>query len=131
MAYADDKTRVSIFIDSDLVERIDASLKKADCKSRNEFVLSALQFYLGYLYSDEDSAYLASSIDSSISSAVKSMEDRTAKVLFKLTVEMSMMMNILAANLEIDEEVLKKLRAKCIKDLNTSFSSLSFEKLIK
>lgn len=131
MAYADDKSRISIFVDSDLVERIDTSLKKADCKSRNEFVLSALQFYLGYLYSDDDSAYLVKSIDSSISSSVKSMEDRTAKLLFKLAVEMSMMMNIFAANLEIDEEVLKKLRAKCIGDLNGTINNLSLEKMMK
>lgn len=37
-------------------------------------------------------------------------EDRIAKVLYKNTVELSMLMNILAATAEVDEETLKKLR---------------------
>ena len=131
MAYSSDKKRISLFADESLVQRVDDSLNRTDCKSRNEFILEAVSFYLGYLYCEEDSSYLVRSIDQSISSSVKSMEDRTAKVIFKLAVEMSMMMNILAANLEIDEEVLKNLRIKCIKDLNTSFSNLSFDKIMK
>jgi len=74
---------------------------------------------------------LVRSIDQSISSSVKSMEDRTAKLIFKLAVEMSMMMNIFAANLEIDEEVLKKLRGKCVQQLSQSLNNLDYLKIIK
>ena len=131
MAYSSDKKRISLFADESLVKRVDDSLNRTDCKSRNEFILEAVSFYLGYLYCEEDSAYLVCSIDQSISSSVKSMEDRTAKVIFKLAVEMSMMMNILAANLEIDEEVLKQQRAKCVRDLNNILGNLSIEKMMK
>ena len=131
MAYSSDKKRISLFADESLVKRVDDSLNRTDCKSRNEFILEAVNFYLGYLYCEEDSAYLVRSIDSSIGSAVKSMEDRTAKVIFKLAVEMSMMMNILAANLEIDEEVLKQLRGKCVKELSQNVSKIDAAKLFK
>ena len=59
------------------------------------------------------------------------MEDRTAKLIFKLAVEMSMMMNILAANLEIDEEVLKQLRGKCIKEIASSIHRLDANKMFR
>jgi len=129
MAYSPDKKRISLFADENLVKRIDDSLNRTDCKSRNEFILEAVKFYLGYLYCEEDATYLVRSIDQSISSSVKTMEDRTAKVIFKLAVEMSMMMNILAANLEIDEDVLKQLRGKCAKEISKNTSALSAEKL--
>ena len=123
MAYSEDKKRISLFASEDLVQRIYDSLHKTDCKSRNEFILEAIKFYLGYLYSEEDSSYLVRSIDSSINSSMKSLEDRLAKNIFKSAVEMSMMMNILAANLEIDETVLKQLRKKCIDDVSASKKS--------
>ena len=130
MAYSEDKKRISLFVEADLVKRVDDHLKMADVSSRNEFIIEAIKFYLGYLSAEEDATYLVRSIDKSIGSAVKSMEDRTAKLIFKLAVEMSMMMNILAANLEIDEDVLKNLRAKCIKDLNSSISNLDIKKIM-
>ncbi|MBE6107379.1 MAG: hypothetical protein E7192_01905 [Erysipelotrichaceae bacterium] len=131
MAYSPDKKRISLFADENLVKRIDDSLNRTDCKSRNEFILEAVKFYLSYLYCEEDATYLVRSIDQSISSSVKSMEDRTAKLIFKLAVEMSMMMNIFAANLEIDEEVLKKLRGKCVQQLSQSLNNLDYLKIIK
>lgn len=120
MAYSEDKKRISLFIESDLVKRVDDNLNLTDVSSRNEFIVEAVKFYLGYLSAEEDATYLVRSIDKSIGSAVKSMEDRTAKLIFKLAVEMSMMMNILAANLEIDEEVLKQLRCKCIREIKST-----------
>ena len=129
MAYSEDKKRISLFVEADLVKRVDDHLKMADASSRNEFIMEAIKFYLGYLSAEEDATYLVRSIDKSIGSAVKSMEDRTAKLIFKLAVEMGMMMNILAANLEIDEEVIRKLRIKCVKDLNKTINNLNFEKI--
>ena len=111
------------------MNRVDDTVGRTNFNSRNEFMIEAIKFYLGYLTAEKDATYLVQSIDSSIASAVKSMEDRTAKIIFKLAVEMSMMMNILAANLEIDEEVLKKLRIKCIKDLNKTINNLNFGKM--
>ena len=131
MAYSEDKKRISLFVEADLVKRIDDNLNLTDVSSRNEFIVEAVKFYLGYLSAEEDATYLVRSIDASIGSAVKSMEDRTAKLIFKLAVEMSMMMNILAANLEINEEVLKQLRGKCIRGLNSNLSNLNFEKIEK
>ena len=62
MAYSEDKKRISLFASEDLVQRIDDSLYKTDFKSRNEFILEAIKFYLGYLYSEEDATYFIRSV---------------------------------------------------------------------
>ena len=59
--------------------------------------------------------------------AVDASENRTARLLFKLAVEMSMMMNILAANVDVDETTLGKLRGKCVQDVKRSVGSVHFE----
>lgn len=123
-----EKKRVSLYIDTDILEKIDNSMKKSKSRSRNEFLIEATQFYMGYLNKDNDARFLTESVDLSISNSVTKMEDRIAKVLFKLAVEMSMMMNLLAANLEIKDDTMSVLRRKCIDELKKSSGSLSFEK---
>ena len=52
-------------------------------------------------------------------------ENRQSRILFKLAVEMAMMMNLLAAFHDVDPDSLEKLRGECIKEvkrLNGSFS---------
>ena len=124
----DDKKRVSLYIDAEILEKIDSCMKKSKSRSRNEFLIEAAQFYMGYLNKENDARFLTGSIDLSISNSVTKMEDRMAKVLFKLAVEMSMMMNLLAANLELKNETMSSLRRQCIDELKKSSGYLSFEK---
>ncbi|TEB07764.1 hypothetical protein Psch_01319 [Pelotomaculum schinkii] len=63
----------------------------------------------------------------SYTGAVDASENRTARLLFKLAVEMSMMMNILAANADVDETTLGNLRRKCVQDVKRSVGSVHFE----
>ena len=70
-------------------------------------------------------------LSSAMSGIIKSSEDRIAKVLFKNAVEIAMMMNVLSATAEIDEATLKKLRAKCIKDVKGTLGKINFEDIYK
>lgn len=124
----DDKKRVSLYIDADILQKIDNSMKKSKSRSRNEFLIEAAQFYMGYLNKDNDARFLTESVDLSISSSVTKMEDRIAKVLFKFAVEMSMMMHLLAANLDLQKDTMSSLRRQCIDELKKSSGYLSFEK---
>ena len=124
----DDKKRVSLYIDADILQKIDNSMKKSKSRSRNEFLIEAAQFYMGYLNKDNDARFLTESVDLSISNSVTKMEDRIAKVLFKLVVEMSMMMHLLAANLDLQKDTMSSLRRQCIDELKKSSGYLSFEK---
>ncbi|MDY0142652.1 MAG: hypothetical protein RBR97_12240, partial [Bacteroidales bacterium] len=51
--------------------------------------------------------------------------------LFRLSVEMSMMMNILAAGLEINEEELHSLRGRCVQQVKKTRGKVSMEEAIK
>ena len=75
-----------------------------------------------------DARFLTESVDLSISNSVTKMEDRIAKVLFKLAVEMSMIMHLLAVNLDLQKDTMSSLRRQCIDELKKSSGYLSFEK---
>lgn len=48
---------------------------------------------------------------------VQDSENRIARLLFKLAVEVNMMMNVLAAGMEISDEDLKTLRARSVREV--------------
>lgn len=121
------KQRTTIWISPDFLKQLDQMSERANCRSRSEFIEKALRFYNGYLKSIEGNQYLPIALSSAMNGIIHTSEDRIAKVLYKNTGELSMLMNILAATAEIDEETLKKLRKKCAKEVNGTRGQIQFE----
>jgi hypothetical protein len=94
-------------------------------------VNDALRFYLGYLTSQKSEDYLLKSMSSVLTSTVQDTENRIARVIFKLAVETSMAMNVIAAHAQIDNATLSKLRGKCVDNVRRSSGSIQFENIYK
>ncbi len=58
---------------------------------------------------------------------IQCSENRIARLLFKLTVEVSMMMNVLAAGLEIDASQLDALRWRCVQEVKKTNGTITFK----
>ena len=54
-------------------------------------------------------------------------EDRTARLLFKMAVELSMLIHTVAATNEIEEESLSRLRAMCVREVKNLKGSVTLE----
>lgn len=111
------------------MDSVDRNLQKANCRSRNEFTEKALWFYIGYLNKEDDAEYISMALQSVITGTVQMSENRIASLLFKLSVEMSMMMHIIAANLDVDNQTLDRLRGICVQDVKHSIGSVDFRKV--
>ena len=61
---------------------------------------------------------------------VQDSENRIARLLFKLAVEVNMMMNVLAAGMEISDEDLKTLRARSVREVKQTNGRISFKDAI-
>lgn len=110
---------------------MDSLLERDNCKSRSEFIDKSLNFYMGYLVSEDTTGYLSKILISAMQGILKETENRNANNLFRLSVEMSMMMNILAAGLEISEEELRSLRGRCVQQVRKTRGKISVEEAIK
>ena len=124
------KQRTTIWLSQNVMNELDQMSERADCRSRSEFIEKAIKFYDGYTRSQENE-YLPIALSSALNGIVKTSEDRIARVLFKNAVELAMMMNVLSATAEIDETTLRKLRAKCIKDVKGTLGKINFEEVYK
>ena len=125
------KTRIGFYIENDLLRQCDNSLKDANASSRNEFVNNAIRFYLGYISEKNHSLFLSKSMVSVMRGMMDDTENRMATLLFKLTVEMSIMMNVIAAIADIDEETMRKLRIKCVDYAKRTNGSISLAQVAK
>ena len=125
------KKRTAVWLYPETIEKMDSLLEGDNCKSRSEFIDKALNFYMGYLVSEDTTGYLSKILISAMQGIMKETENRNASNLFRLSVEMSMMMNILAAGLEINEEELHSLRGRCIQQVKKTRGKVSMEEAIK
>lgn len=115
----------------EIIQLCDDNFKLANTKSRNDFIEDAIKFYVSYLNTKHNNIFISDSIESVLQNSIQTTENRLSKLLFKQSVEMSMMMNIIAANFELNENTLKKLRIKCIHDVKVSVGSINFEDIVK
>ena len=97
------------------------------CRSITAFIEKAIDFYLGYLDANSAGAYLPKEIQSAIDGRLGIFEDRMAKLLYKLTVEMDMGVTAALDCLQIDPDYLRKLRANSVRNVKATNGLLTFE----
>ena len=68
---------------------------------------------------------------SALKATIQMTEDRISRLLFKLAVEMDMMMNVLAAGMEISDETLNDLRSHCVQNVKKTNGSVSLKQAVR
>ena len=101
-----------------------------NCSTQNEFIEKAIRFYAGYVSGQEAVAYLPLALSSVLRGTVQDTENRICRLLFKLAVELDMVMNVLAAGMEIPEEQLRSLRERCIQNAKRTSGSVTLDKAV-
>ena len=121
------KIKFALRISPEMQELVKELCPRDNCQTQNEFIERAIRFYAGYVSGKEAMEYLPPALVSAIRAAVKASEDRLSRLLFKLAVEMDMMMNILAAGMELTDEDLRELRPRCVREVKETRGRISFE----
>ena len=125
------KTRTAVWLHPETMSRIDGWLEKDNCKSRSEFMEKALSFYMGYLGTEDTTFYLSKALLSSIRGTLQLTENRIASNLFRLSVETSMMMHLLATTLDITDVELRSLRGRCVSEVKKTKGKISLDDAIE
>jgi hypothetical protein len=67
------------------------------------------------------------SLSSVINGSIEDTENRIARVIFKLAVEQSMTMHVIASLAEVDSSTLDKLRVKCMDEVKRTGGTIKFD----
>lgn len=123
--------RIGLFLDESLLTRCDAAVPLTDCRSRSEFISNAIDYYITTLNCGKDTRLLLPALDEAIDGRMRDTENRLSRVLFKLGVEVAMMMHVVAGTNEIGEEQLAALRQLCTQEVARLSGRYSFEDAIR
>lgn len=123
----EEKIKFQMRISPETDRKIKTAMPLANCRSQNEFVEDALRFYCDYLTSQDCFSVLPPMLVTAIRATVQNSEDHICRLLFKLAVEMDMMMNILAAGMDIPEEQLRTLRGRCVQEVKKTHGMISLD----
>ena len=126
----ENRVRFQIRIPKETDQRIKAAMPLANCQSQNEFVEKALNYYCGYLMAEDSVSILASALVQALQSVVQESERHTARMLFKLAVEVDILMHVLASAVEIDPAILDKLRGVCVREIKKSNGMIRLEDVV-
>ena len=127
----EEKVKFLMRIDPDTDRKIKAAMPNANCRSQNEFVESAVRFYCDYLAAEDVANFLPPIFVHAMRDTIKCSEDRISRLLFKLTVEISMMMHVLAMGLEVNTDQLDKLRWQCVQEVKRTNGSITFKETLE
>lgn len=127
------KERQAVWLYPETKKLIDTHMAEDNCRSQSEYIEKAVKFYTGYLDSNSALAteYMSRVLVSIMDSELKGSEQRICRLLFKLAVEVGALTHLHAAESDVDEEVLDRLRAMCIDEVRSINGIISFERAIR
>ncbi len=105
---------------------MDGAIQQANCKSRSEFLEEAAKYYAGYVSAENAIQYLPPMLVSAFRGTIHDSENHISRLLFKLAVEIDIVMNILAAELNISPDIVEKMRGRCIQHVKRTCGAISF-----
>lgn len=124
-------SRHTVWLPNDAWSKVEGHYQTDNCSTKNEYIEKAINFYTGYLDAQNASSYLPKLLSEILEAKLGMLGDRIGRLLFKLTVEESMVMHIIACDTDIDVPTLDKLRGRCVNDAKRTNGTISFKEILK
>ena len=126
-----EKTSIGLYIDKNVLDDIESAIPETNCLSRNEFIAEAIRFYITFLKKKNYSDLLTPAFESVVGGKIATTENHIARVLFKQSVEIAMMMHVVAGAFQIDEDNLDRLRGMCVDEVSRLGGKFKFEDAVR
>ena len=110
--------------------RLERDYRLDGSRNKNEFIERAITHYQDLLEAEQNEM-LPAAIQSAIDGRLGIFEDRIAKLLYKLAVEMDMGMNVVLDCVQVDDDYLRRLRSDSVRNVKATNGLLTFEQKAK
>ena len=117
---------VAVYFHPEKIMKSEQEYQEDNCASKTEFIEKAVKFYIGYLRQEEVN-YLSPMITETVKAQIKGTEQRLARLLFKVTVELGKLFHMTAALNDVDDEILKSLHAMCVTEVRKINGIIDYE----
>ncbi len=124
------RDRLALRMQPETKQKIEQWYRADNCKSQNEFVEKAVNFYADYLAA-RDNSLLPAAIKSMIDGRLGVLEDHIARQEFTRDVEMDMGMSAVLDCVQVDDDYLRKLRSDSVRNVKATNGLLTFEQKVR
>ncbi|MBQ7294290.1 MAG: hypothetical protein IJW79_11190 [Clostridia bacterium] len=125
------KKRYTFRVNDEVMNLVYKWYQDDNCATLNEFIEKAIRFYAGYVASEHNQNYFPNIVISTMKSIMRDSENRQNRNLFRIAVELGMLMNVMAATHDIDKDALEKLRGDCIEEIKRVNGTLSLDTAVE
>ncbi len=126
-----DKVKFALYLPPEKKAELERRYREDGCRSITAFIEKAIDFYLGYLDADKAESFLPKETLAAIDGRLGMFEDRMAKLLYKLTVEMDMGMSAALDCIQMDDGYLRRLRSNSVRNVKSTNGLLTFEQKVR
>lgn len=127
----DKKERHTVWLEPAAWDMVEKHYREDNCSTKNEYIAKAIRFYSGYLDAAGADDYLPRVLADVLEGKLGALGSRIGRLLFKLTVELDLNANILAALGEYDRDALERLRGQCVQNAKQTNGEISFEDALR
>lgn len=128
----ENKVKFALWAYPETMKDVAVHYKNDNCKSQSEFIEKAIKFYIGYLDEEKSVNYISPMITETIKATIKGTEQRLARLLFKVAVELGKLSHMTAAINDVDDdETLKSLHAMCVNEVRKINGIIDYEDAVE
>lgn len=121
------KEKMAVYFQQETMRKIEQEYKDDNCASKTEFIEKAVRFYIGYLRQQQEVNYLSPLITETVKAQIKGTEQRLARLIFKVAVELGKLSHMTAAINDVDDETLQSLHAMCVNEVRRINGIIDYE----
>ena len=125
------KVKFPLWAYPETMKDVEVHYKNDNCKSQSEFIEKAIKFYVGYLDEEKSVNYISPMITETVKAQIKGTEQRLARLIFKVAVELGKLSHMTAAMNDIDDETLKSLHAMCVTEVRKINGIIDYEDAVE
>ena len=127
---SENKQRVSLYLDKDVVKNADIMMKKFGYRSRNEFFTKAVESLSADLLLKENKNELSERLAEAIAEAEKNNAIAISKGLFRYAVQLEMVMRMLAEQFEYKPLDIKMMRQEAMNNVHRTRGKVRLDDII-
>ncbi len=123
-----DRNRLALRMRAETAQKIEQWHKASNCRSKNEFIEKAVNFYADYLALNSDNQLLPKAVLSAIEGRLGLLEKKLSAVTFNHAVELDMLVRIIAQSYQFSQNDLEKRRTQSVRNVKATNGRVSLEK---
>ena len=125
------RDRIAVRMDQETSRRLEQWYLADNCKSKNEFIVKAMNFYIDYLEVQDNKTLLPTAVTSAINGRLGVLENHIARRDFTREVELDILVGLIADAFEFDRDDLKRRRAQSVRNVRSTNGLISLEKRVR